>query len=136
MLDWRDGGVLDVAPLMGASCLETWLGCSMLHFSGVRRGSRLISRGAMYAIAGESKTAPFSGPTKSRHLPLLCNGASTMGVQLEMLIFGGDQRWLRRGDVDKLRTSSSFFVVVWSGLAVFGLALEWSLTTFVVSSEL
>ena len=81
-----DGSVLDVAPPMGALCLETWLGGSMLHFFGVRRGSSLIPRGAMYAVSGESKTVPFLGPTKSRHLPILCNGASMRGVQLEMLI--------------------------------------------------
>jgi hypothetical protein len=55
-LDQHDGGVLDVVTLLGASCVKAWLGGSRLLFSGARCCPRLICRGAMHTMAGESKT--------------------------------------------------------------------------------
>jgi hypothetical protein len=54
-LDRRDGGVLGVVSLLGVSRLETWLGCTRLLSSGAHRCPRLLSRGAMNAIADDSK---------------------------------------------------------------------------------
>jgi hypothetical protein len=59
----------------------------------------------MYAFGGKSKTMSFSGPTKSRHSLATSfsasrvDGASTRGVQVELLIFGVDRRRSRRGFV-------------------------------------
>jgi hypothetical protein len=55
-LDRHDGGVLHVVILLGASCMKTWLGGSRLLSSGARCCPRLVCRGAMHAMAGESKT--------------------------------------------------------------------------------
>jgi hypothetical protein len=64
---WRH---FDVVPLLGALRLETRLAVFPLRSSGVRHCPRLIFRGTMYDAVGESKTTPFSEPTKSRHLLL------------------------------------------------------------------
>jgi hypothetical protein len=60
-VDRRDGGILEVVTLLGASRLETLHGGSKLSSSGVRRCPNMIFRGAMNAIADISNTMPDWG---------------------------------------------------------------------------
>jgi hypothetical protein len=64
-LDRHDGGVLDVVTLLGASCLKTQRGRGgpMFPSSSAHSCPRPFSKGAMHAMAGESKT------TSSRSRP-------------------------------------------------------------------
>jgi hypothetical protein len=65
-LDRHDGGVLDVAPLLGASCLETRLGgscCSPPMIATVQDSAPE----AQCTSSGESKTVTFSVLAESRH---------------------------------------------------------------------
>jgi hypothetical protein len=85
-LDRRDGGVLDVVPLLGASRLETWQGgpgaflrCSPLSEAGCK--------GAMHAIAVIPKTMSSLGCSSSAISPFL--GALTRRALLDLLFFGG-----------------------------------------------
>ena len=128
-----DGGSLDVVPPSGASHLETWLSY------GARCCPRLIFRGAMHVVVGESKEVPLSGTTKSRHLLATPQASwvdcsSTREIQLELSFFGGDRRRSRRGDVTQFRTSF-FFAVLTSMVAVFGLAGCGVRTMVVVRNE-
>jgi hypothetical protein len=72
----------------GASCSPSWM-----------------CRGAMYAVAGESKTMSFSGLTKSCYsLATFFSASSVHGalireVHVRLLFFGGDWCRLRRGFV-------------------------------------
>jgi hypothetical protein len=54
--DRRDGSVLDLVPLLGVSRLQTRFGGLRLFSSGAHRCPKLFFRGAMNAMAGDSKT--------------------------------------------------------------------------------
>ena len=68
--DRHDGGVLDVVPLLRASCLETWPGSSLLS-SGVRCGPILIIGGAMHGRRRCVQDGVFLG--SDQVLPFTCH---------------------------------------------------------------
>ena len=70
VLDRHDGGVLGVVPLLGASCLEAWLGSSLLS-SGVHRRPLLILSGAMYGRRRCVQDVDFLG--SDQVLPSTCH---------------------------------------------------------------
>lgn len=92
-LDWHDGGVLDVAPLLGALCLETRLAprCSPSVSATVLF---LIISGAMYVHRRCIQDGAFSERIASCHSSftfyqaIRMDGASTRETLWKLLVFG------------------------------------------------
>jgi hypothetical protein len=82
-LDKWDGGILNIVPLLGVSCLETWLGGPTLRSSGSPLPRVMLQGGAI------NRRVQDQGLPKFYHLSSL-DGAPTMRV-----IFGGFVLWRR-----------------------------------------
>jgi hypothetical protein len=87
-LDRHDGGILNVTPLLGVSCLETWLGSPLFSVLQCSPLSKVDLQGCYACHSWRVQDDDFSGPTKFRHLSPL-DGALTRRVFLKLFFFGG-----------------------------------------------
>lgn len=108
---WISDEMSSTSFLCWSITLETWLGGSIVRSYGACRSFGLFFRRAMYTVTDESRKMDFLALYESHHpladsfRPSRVVGASTRIAQWELLLFGGDRRWARRGFVSRLRIS-------------------------------